>query len=381
MNRPPRRGAASQGGLCSRNATTLLIAFLIALPLASVISLPLSIVLARSRGSDEPNVVESLSKVRGVDTSGRRLRSETADEGSYGEEGEEAQEAAPPRDTTWRVPEALSFALIGEPIRLETVLVDFGATRHYSSLCDQTKPVDYLLGGIAEYDAPPVVQFRAPDKANPITCASGNIFMVDMRDDMVADDLISYIFREEPWSIELWVSILSADRCRKMDANVGPHACRANWEGVVGGRRPLVVDFGANHGFFGLLAARMGYDVIAVDPQPHCAEYVRVAATAAEFSSAAGGRLKTVNAFLAENGKLEGGNTSIDISVRTGCWGSFPQPDAQYERVRSFFGQFRGGNDTVTVPVLDPMDLIGDEETDVVVMMKIVSGGLHHSDH
>ena len=57
--------------------------------------------------------------------------------------------------------------------------------------------------------------------------------------------------------------------------------------------------------------------------------------------------------------------------VRTGCWGTFPVEVAQVEKVQYYYGAFPGGNKTVDVPVVDPMSLLGDESTDVVVLMKV----------
>lgn len=290
---------------------TFVFALVLAIPMALMMAMPLALLM--SKQNTNVNTAErrlnTLRAIKGVAT-------ELGSDDGNGGFGGNAPGGGP-----WRSGEALSKALIGEGIRIETVEIDVGKTRHYVSLCDASQPADFLLAGIKSAEKEPLVQWRAMDKANPIVCAAANIFMVDNRDDSMSDDLLTYLFREEPWSYELWAGILSATRCRAMEGMKRPHACRANWAPYLAGRRPLVMDFGANHGFFGLFAAAMGYDTVAVDPQPHCAEYVRVAAAASEFHRASESRFRTVNAFLAKDGKLSpGGETSVDVRVRTGCW-------------------------------------------------------------
>ena len=104
-----------------------------------------------------------------------------------------------------------------------------------------------------------------------------------------------------------------------------------------------------------------------MDPQPHCVEYVRVASAASGF----GGRMTTMNAFVAANGSLADGSTSVSVPVRSGCWGTFPVPTG--EHVKNHFKKFVGGNASIRVPVVDPNSLIGDDE--VVVVMKIDTEG------
>ena len=136
-------------------------------------------------------------------------------------------------------------ALDGEDFRLETIVVDVGKMRHYVSLCDASQPVEYLLGGLAAYEREPRVAFRAPHPENPVTCAAATFFMIDMRDEAVADDLIEYIFGSEYDCIELWVGLLSASRCRPPTRAGGkPHACRANFPAALKGKTPIVLDIG-----------------------------------------------------------------------------------------------------------------------------------------
>ena len=323
------RGGPRVGG---RFSTTLLIACVLAIPLAMMLAMPLALVMARQQRAGDPaeRAVSALRAARGV-----------GDPGAVGARLEDAADGGDGGDGWW-ASEAVSSALVGEGIRLEAVEIDVGQTRHYVSLCDASQPAAFLLGGVAAAEAAPLLHWRAIDKTAPIVCAAANIFMVDNRDTTISDDLLTYLFREEPWSIELWTGILSASRCRAMQGLGWSHACRANWGPYLAGRRPLVMDFGANHGFFGLFAGALGYDTVAVDPQPHCAEYVRTAAAAAELHRAGDSRFRTVNAFLAKDGALSDGATSAEVRVRTGCWGTFPVGEDQEIAVQKHFSKFPG---------------------------------------
>jgi FkbM family methyltransferase len=362
------RGTSRGGARGARHGVTLLLACVLAIPLAMMMAMPLALMLARQQRAGDPaeRAVSALRAARGVgDPSALRALAQEGGSDAGGDGGSDG----------WFSGEAVSSALVGEGIRLEAVEIDVGKTRHYVSLCDASQPAAFLLGGVAAAEAPPRVHWRAIDKAAPIVCAAANIFMVDNRDTSISDDLLTYLFREEPWSIELWAGILSASRCRAMDGLKWSHACRANWGPYLAGRRPLVMDFGANHGFFGLFAGALGYDTVAVDPQPHCAEYVRTAAAAAELHRAGDSRFRTVNAFLAKDGALADGATAMDVRVRTGCWGTFPVGEEQELAVQKHFGKLPGGNRTVRVPAVDPMSLLGDPQADVVVLMKIDTEG------
>lgn len=125
------------------------------------------------------------------------------------------------------------------------------------------------------------------------------------------------------------------------------------------------------------MAARLGFPVVAVDPQPHCVQYVRMAAAVNGDSA----RVTGVNAFLAKGGKLPpagvdsvankasyiAGRSSVNVAVRSGCWGTWPQEGRG--EVEGYYHKLAGGNATVSVPVLDPASLVGPD--DVVVLMKI----------
>ena len=235
------------GACCGRSAVVLLVAVVVAIPLASVISFPLAIALAPQYcAATTTAAVAPATRLEAAGT--RKLRSGRDDgsDGAGATTGAVVAAAAAPTDALASV--AVFGALPGEGIRLEAVDVDIAVrTRHYVSFCDATLPAEFHLRGLAAYERPPRVHFRAPHPEAPVTCAAGRMFMVDMRDEAVADDLLDYMWADEPWNIELWVGILTADRCRKVArATVGPHACRANWRAVAGaeGKKAVVLDFG-----------------------------------------------------------------------------------------------------------------------------------------
>lgn len=125
------------------------------------------------------------------------------------------------------------------------------------------------------------------------------------------------------------------------------------------------------------MAARLGFPVIAVDPQPHCIQYVRMAAAVNGDT----GRVTAVNAFLAKGGLLPPagvdsavnkvhyipGREFVTVPVRSGCWGTWPQ-DGRGE-VEGYYHKLQGGNATAVVRVRDPVTLF--KPNDIVVLMKI----------
>ncbi|KNC80717.1 hypothetical protein SARC_06919 [Sphaeroforma arctica JP610] len=79
------------------------------------------------------------------------------------------------------------------------------------------------------------------------------------------------------------------------------------------GLTPVVLDVGSNSGFYSQLAAVMGYQVVAFDPQPQCAMFVLGAAKLNGIDS----RLTILNAFA-------GSGDGSMVGRRTGCWGTYP---------------------------------------------------------
>ena len=177
--------------------------------------------------------------------------------------------------------------------------------------------------------------------------------------------LPSYVLDTEQWGVELFQGLLSAHRPALLKSGVS-YVTASNIASYppAKGKRVRVMDFGANHGFYGVFAARLGWNTVAVDPQPHCAHYVAVAGAASGVSD----RLTVINGFLGKHGKTTDGATSLAVPLRTGCWGTWPLQGRG--EVEAHYSQFPGSLNNTQVPVVDPLSIVN-VDTDMVLVMKI----------
>ena len=162
-----------------------------------------------------------------------------------------------------------------------------------------------------------------------------------------SDAILSYILRSE-WSVMEWLAtLLLSDECSGIVGD-GVHAptCRLDAPAAT----PLFFDVGSNAGFYSLMAAACGAEVIAIDPQPHCSQYVRAGALLSGFAS----RVHVINAFAA----AEDLSAAAVVKVRSGCWGTFPSKDSQEDDTRKEYDVLLGGNESTTVPAVSLPALI-----------------------
>lgn len=136
---------------------------------------------------------------------------------------------------------------------------------------------------------------------------------------------------------------------------------------IVKGRRVIAADYGANAGFYTQLSARLGYPVVAVEPQPHCAHFIHSASAMNGVSD----RVTLHTGYLAKDGRTADGATHLTVRTRSGCFGTWPYPESTV--VREHWNQFQGGNGTTEVPMFDPASLISD--SDLVLLLKVDTEG------
>ena len=77
----------------------------------------------------------------------------------------------------------------------------------------------------------------------------------------------------------------------------------------------IVLDIGANRGYYTLLSASYGHVVHAFDPQPHCASMLGMEILLNGFSS----RVKFHHNYVSDETKQP-----MKVRRRTGCTGTFP---------------------------------------------------------
>ena len=210
-------------------------------------------------------------------------------------------------------------AISGEGVRLELVTTESDKNPFPPSFCDHFESASTLMAG------PDGALAGGPAAHTPgkgPTCAIVRFWLVD-QETPYSDKIVTYIHAHEHWVVELFTGILSATACKPL-VNKITYYCRADLDDAfVAGRRLLVADWGANAGYFTQMAARLGYAVSVVEPQPHCIEFIR----AATSMNGVGSLVDLHHAFLAKGGRTAEGATSMPIFERTGCFGTFPIPE------------------------------------------------------
>ena len=255
-------------------------------------------------------------------------------------------------------------ALPAEGLRLELVATRPTEYSFKSSFCDEgvvdsgelQRALLDRVGGRGDGGRSP-----QPDH---VQCSSVRFYVVD-QETKYSDKIVEFLTEHEGWIIELFTGLLSATSCKPFK-NGFPYYCVGGLTPeFVAGRTLTVLDYGANAGFFTHMAARLGFRVIAVDPQPHCVQFVRAAVAINGVTSA----VEVHHAFLSAGGVNEDGKTSMPLHVRTGCMGTWPAPDT--EMVRAYYDSIPGGDKIVQVPLIDPASLIGEDD----LVVRRVAGG------
>jgi FkbM family methyltransferase len=153
-----------------------------------------------------------------------------------------------------------------------------------------------------------------------------------------SDRILPFLLRHEHQSMEVFSTVLTSDDCKEKISQKQTATCSHH---LRAGRRPLVFDVGANHGFYGLLAASTGAQVVFIDPQPHCIQYVRAATILSGFEN----HVEIVHAFA----DSEAHGIMANVPIRSGCWGTFPTTDHQWQSSRDEYHALVGGNQTMPV--------------------------------
>ena len=181
-------------------------------------------------------------------------------------------------------------------------------------------------------------------------CAGQQFLLVDQQR-ASSDNVLAFLLRSELRVVELFVTLLASADCRGLIGGGGAPWCAHQLPAPR--PPPLVVDLGSNSGFYSMLAAASGALVTAIDPQPHCLQYVRVAAAANGWAR----RVRALNAFA---GAAAAPPPPRAVRVRSGCWGMFPHDKSLYAQpgeephpaTREEYDAIRGGNASASVPTV-----------------------------
>lgn len=137
-----------------------------------------------------------------------------------------------------------------------------------------------------------------------------SFFFVEDAPDRGIDPMRSFLQRAESNVRELYYHLLYKPGCEARDAE-------KRW-GTVCSKDGIVVDVGANRGYYTLLAASYGHDVLAFEPQPHCNALLSAAVL-----------LSGLACHVDVRGSFASDDKGADMNVlrRTGCTGTFPNDD------------------------------------------------------
>lgn len=142
------------------------------------------------------------------------------------------------------------------------------------------------------------------------------------------DSVIDFLLKHEEHVREVFEKTVSRKWCQTArdvlaDPNAGKGDRRKDllWAKLVNcydaTDKTVVLDVGSNSGFYGLYAAAQGHEVVLVDPQPHCAQYVRAAVLGA-------GKHEDVRVYNAFAG-TDSSKAPIPVMRRTGV-SAFDEP-------------------------------------------------------
>lgn len=177
-----------------------------------------------------------------------------------------------------------------------------------------------------------------------------------------SDPILEYLVTHEKHVMEAFAFALDGEWCKaKMSSGLEGFAICTS---PSGDDSVWMADVGANSGFYGTMSGTLGYPVVFVEPQPHCAQYIRKEAIASGIAD----RVQVANAFA--------GDRAVDafdtVQRRTGCWGTFPYlTPSQLQGLASTYTGKPEYKDAVPVPMLTLDELVlgpaGGPQRDVVI--------------
>jgi FkbM family methyltransferase len=198
----------------------------------------------------------------------------------------------------------------------------------------------------------------------PQPCAPVDFFVVAQRDN-AADKVVDWMLREEVLNMDLVTTLFSRKlpaKCLRADLCVHTASTLSRDQQS----KALMLDIGSNHGFYSMQAAALApwVRVVAFEPQPHCAQYIRIASQANLFSD----RVTVLNnlAGTAELAKLDAAGKplhTLSIPRRTGCYGTWPYlSDSEVERIHNLYAGKEGAFEEVPISYVNPASLVGPDE-------------------
>lgn len=161
-----------------------------------------------------------------------------------------------------------------------------------------------------------------------------SFFFVEDAPEQGIDPIRAFLQRAEENIRELYHHILFTPGCKGRDPE-------ALW-GSTCGTKGIVIDVGANRGYYTLLAASYGHDVLAFEPQPHCNSMMSTCVLLSGLSC----RVDIRYTFVSDKP-----GATMQVLRRTGCTGTFPNDDHDgwASGFRRPLTALEGADDLVTV--------------------------------
>lgn len=179
------------------------------------------------------------------------------------------------------------------------------------------------------------------------------------------DPVRTFLQRAESHVRDLYHHLLYTPNCEQRDPeNLWGTTCSSTRKDAE--RKQVVIDVGANRGYYALLAATYGHEVIAFEPQPHCLTLLQSCILLNGYSC----MIDMKHAFVSD--KVD---STMNIRKRTGCTGTFPNDnhDGWADSFRKPLQYLKGADDLVEVGSLK-LDVVVDSDVTVLLMKIDVEG-------
>lgn len=137
-------------------------------------------------------------------------------------------------------------------------------------------------------------------------------------------------------------------------------------------RQQIVLDVGSNRGWYSLVSASYGHRVYCFDPQPHCRTLLSSEIVMNGYSDL----ITFTHAFVTDIP-----NFSMDVMMRTGCMGGFPNNNEQgyADRFRKPLDRLEGANKTMAVGSVVLDDMFDGSKHDILLLKMDVEGHEIHA--
>lgn len=193
---------------------------------------------------------------------------------------------------------------------------------------------------------------------------NSSFFFIEDRPQGGIDPIRAFLHSSESTIRELYHHLLFEPNCRSRDKDNAWGAVCASRENS---RERIVVDVGANRGYYTLLSATYGHRVLAFDPQPHCVTLLEMSVLINGFEHS----VEVHNKYVSDNPKEK-----MEVRKRTGCTGTFPNDNDSgwADGFRAPLRVLPGADDIVYVDGVALDDIISADAHDILLLKVDVEG-------